>query len=160
MAPRTRFYQAIFHSEGALQSSHHYSLALCRYHLSLATTMLVGLGLAPGLHSNTSSSARRSVWHPRSTDVSYARRKSSPMMNSFVILAKNSQYFSGHHPKLCQENFLQDAVDLAIYCLQRVTLVWLPFGPSGGDVGPSHSHVRPGVHSHEAWFVTDPDLCD
>jgi hypothetical protein len=35
-------------------------------------------------------------------------------------------------------------------------LVWLSFGPSGGEVGPGHSHVRPDVHGHEAWIVTDP----
>jgi hypothetical protein len=39
-------------------------------------------------------------------------------------------------------------------------LVWLSFWPFGSDVGPGHSHVRPGVHSHEAWFVTDTALCD
>jgi hypothetical protein len=40
------------------------------------------------------------------------------------------------------------------------SLVWLSFGPSGGDVGPGHSHVLTGVHSHESWVVTGPALYD
>jgi hypothetical protein len=79
---RTRFYHVIFHSEGAIQSSHHHSLALCRYHLII------------GLHSHTSSSAKCSIWHPRSTDASYVHRISSPKINSFVILAMCTQILS------------------------------------------------------------------
>jgi hypothetical protein len=32
--------------------------------------------------------------------------------------------------------------DFCRYLLQCVTLVWLSFGPSGGNIGLRHSHVR------------------
>jgi hypothetical protein len=60
----------------------------------------------------------------------------------------------------CLENFLQDEEDFLGYRLQRETLVRLSFGPSGCDVGPGDSDVRFSVDGHEAWFVTDPALCD
>jgi hypothetical protein len=54
----------------------------------------------PYLHGYNSSSARRSVWRLRSTDVPYARSMPSPKMNSFVILATNTQIFCGRHPRV------------------------------------------------------------
>jgi hypothetical protein len=41
---------------------------------------------------------RHSVWHPRSTDATLARRMSSPKMSSFVILATNTQISLGAIP--------------------------------------------------------------
>jgi hypothetical protein len=64
----TLFYQATLHSEGALQSSHHHSLT------------------------------RRRIWCPRFKAAQYAHRMPSSKMNSFVILATNTQIFSGRHP--------------------------------------------------------------
>lgn len=32
--------------------------------------------------------------------------------------------------------------------------------PFGGNVGPGDSHIHPRINSHEAWFITDPALCD
>jgi hypothetical protein len=61
---------------------------------------------------------------------------------------------------MCQENFLQDGECFPRCRLQRVALVSLSFGSTGGDVGPGLSHVRPGVHGHKARFVPDPALCD
>jgi hypothetical protein len=68
---------------------------------SLATTRLEG---------DNSSSARRSIWRPTSRGASYAPKTSTRKMNSFMILAKNAQIFSGRCPSVCQcqENFLQD----------------------------------------------------
>jgi hypothetical protein len=83
---------------------------------------------------------------------------SSPMMNSFVIFATNIEIFSGRRPSVCQENFLKYGEGASRHHLQHVALVWLSFGPSGGDVGPGDSHVRHGVYGHEAWFFTDPAL--
>lgn len=65
---RTRFNQATCHSVGALQSIHHDSLALRRYHLNFGHYQ----ACRPGLHSDTSSSEGRSTWHPRSAFSSYS----------------------------------------------------------------------------------------
>jgi hypothetical protein len=67
-----------------------------------------------------------------------------PKLNSFVILATNVQIFSGRNRRACHENFLQDGEGFLRYRLQCVTLVWMSFGPSGGNVGPGHSHVHLG----------------
>jgi hypothetical protein len=61
----------------------------------IATTRLEGWGPVPGLHSDTSSSARCNVWRPRSTAALCARRLSSPNINSFMTLATKTQIFSG-----------------------------------------------------------------
>jgi hypothetical protein len=86
MGLRTRFHQAVFHSEGALQSSHHHFLALYRNHL------IIGHYQA-GLNSDTSSSAGRSIWHLKFTDASHACKMPSPKMNSAVILATSTLIF-------------------------------------------------------------------
>jgi hypothetical protein len=145
---RTRFHQAILHSEGAHQSSHHYSLAMCGYHLILAITRLEGRGTASGSRSDTASCARRSFWRPSSTDAPYARRMSSPKMNSFVILVTNTKIFSGHRPSVSDRHYLQDRDGFPRYRLQPVALIWLSFGPSGGDVGPGRSPRSRGMASH------------
>jgi hypothetical protein len=66
--------------------------------LSLATTNLEDQGPDQGLHSDNFSSVRSSFWRSRCTDALYARRMSSPKMTSFVILATNTQIFSGRAP--------------------------------------------------------------
>jgi hypothetical protein len=94
-------------------------------------------------------------------DASYARRMCSPRMYSFVMLAVNTQIFSGRWLRVKhQENFLQNGEGFPRYCLQCVMLLWLSFVPSGGDVRPGHSYVCSSVHGNEAWFVTNPALCD
>jgi hypothetical protein len=35
-----------------------------------------------------------------------------------------------------------------------------PFGPCLRNVGSRNNYLRPSVHCHGAWFVTDPALCD
>jgi hypothetical protein len=52
----------------------------------------------------------------------------------------------------CQGNFLQDREGFPRYHLQQVAFVWLPFRPSGDDIGPGESHT------HEALFLTNPAL--
>jgi hypothetical protein len=122
----------------------------------LATTKLGGRGRAPGLHSDISSSARRSVWCHRSIDASYTRRKSSPKIYSFVTLATNAQIFRWRRPRFIdKKTSFKTVKGFCRYCLQCVMLMWLPFWPSGGDVEPGHSYVRPGVLGHEARFFTD-----
>lgn len=72
-----------------------------------STVLIIGYcqdgrpGPAPGLHSGTSSSERRSLWRPMSTDASYARRMPNPKMNSFVILARNTQIQWGQPQGQC-----------------------------------------------------------
>jgi hypothetical protein len=85
---------------------------------------------------------------------------SSPKMNSLAILARKAQIFSGPPQCQTQGNFLQDGQGFPVYRLQLETLVQLSFEPSGGDVWPRHSYVRPGVHGHKARSVTDPAMCD
>jgi hypothetical protein len=102
----TWFYQAIFHSEGALQSSHHHSFSLCNYHL-MNGHYHAG---RPGPSCDISSSVRCSIWCSRSTDALYTCRMPSLKMNLFVLMA-STQIFSGRPPQgQCLENFLQDGV--------------------------------------------------
>jgi hypothetical protein len=110
MSLQTQFYQAIFHSKGALQSSHHHSLALCRYHLITGHYLAGWPGPHPRSYSNTSSSARCSIWRFRSTDALYACRISSPKMN-FCDTGKKYPNFQWILPQgHCQENLHQDGV--------------------------------------------------
>jgi hypothetical protein len=112
----------------------------------------------PGLHSNSSSPARRSIWHPRRTDASYTQDVQPPD-EFFADIGNEYSNFQWAPPQCqCQENWLQDGEGFPIHHLQHVALVQLPFGPSIGDFGPGNSHVRLSVSGHEAWFVIDPGL--
>jgi hypothetical protein len=129
MGLQTQSCEAIFHSEGALQSTHHHFLSLYKHRL-INGHYQAGRWRP---HSNTSSSVKHSIWHSRSSDASYACRTSSPKMNSFVIMGTNTQIFSGWLPHdYCLETFLQDGGGL-------------PQTPSAAcSVGLAVFHVRSG----------------
>lgn len=57
-------------------------------------------GRASGRRSGTSSFSSHNTRRFRSTAASQACRTSSPKMNSLVILATNTQVFSGTHPRV------------------------------------------------------------
>jgi hypothetical protein len=95
----------------------------------------------PGLHSDTSSSTRRSVWRPRSTDASYARIMSCPWTNSFVILATNPQVLSGCCPKINVRKTSLKMGGLLQTLSAACNVGSLSFGQSSSDVRPGQSRT-------------------
>jgi hypothetical protein len=151
-----RLYPVIFHPEERYNWPINTLLHGTGIAWSLLTTRLEGQGPAPKLHSDTSSSARHSGWRLRSTDASYARRKSRPKINSIVILVTNTQIFNWRHPR-------------ASIRKTSFKMGWLPQILSAVcNVGSAvflaihwddESYARPFVDGHKAWLVTDPTLC-
>jgi hypothetical protein len=154
---RTRCYHAIFNFKGAGKSSHHHSLALCRYHLSLATTMLEGQYSTITIPLPLQDAAFSAL----GTQIHRMRRACSASDELICDTGDEYPNFQWALPQgQCHENFFLDGKDFPRYHLWHVALVRLSFGPSSGDVGSGDSHVRSSVNGHEACFVTNPVLCE
>jgi hypothetical protein len=63
------------------------------FHTTLGKWRRVLIGAVGASLIGTSSWVSRSTWRPTSTDTSYARRVSSPRMNSYVTSATNTHIF-------------------------------------------------------------------